>query len=214
MMPVRSSLIRAAALFILLAVPGGCSSIASLSAASATLDAYALMPLGADAPVAGRGHLVVELPTASGAIVTDRILVKPTPLQAAFLPGARWVDPVPDLVQTLLVQSLQASGGFRLVGRQALGLLPDYTLLTEIRDFQAETLPPGGAASHRIRVGLVLTLVRESDGTVIATRTVNAVATTGDAGTLTMVRAFDAAMSSVLTDAVAWIGGFAGGRGV
>jgi cholesterol transport system auxiliary component len=213
-MPAHRAPILAAAFLTGLAALGGCSPLANLSAASVPLDAFALTPLETEGRAAGSRHLVVELPTASGAIVTDRILVKPAPLQVTFLPGARWVDPAPELVQTLLVQSLQASGGFRLVGRQTLGLLPDYTLLTEIRDFQAESLPPGAAASHRIRVGLVLTLVRESDRTVVATRNIDATATVGDAGALTMVTAFDAAMSAVLAEAVAWIGAVAGGGGV
>jgi ABC-type uncharacterized transport system auxiliary subunit len=60
----------------------------------------------------------------------------------------------------------------------------------------------------------VLTLVRESDRTVVATRNIDATATVGDAGALTMVTAFDAAMSAVLAEAVAWIGAVAGGGGV
>jgi cholesterol transport system auxiliary component len=212
--PALRAPIVAGALLIALAALGGCSPLASLSAASAPLDAYALTPLQAEARSTGSRHIVVELPTASGAIVTDRILVKPAPLQVAFLPDARWVDPAPELVQTLLVQSLQASGAFRLVGRQTLGLLPDYTLLTEIRDFQAETLPPDGVASHRIRVGLVLTLVRESDRSVVATRSFDAAADVGNAGALTIVTAFDAAMAAVLAEAVAWVGGITRGGGV
>jgi cholesterol transport system auxiliary component len=206
-------LILAAAL-VATAALGGCSPLSSLSAASTPLDAYTLTPLAGEARVTGSRHLVVELPTASGAIVTDRILVRPNRLQAAFLSDGRWVDPAPQLVQTLLVQSLQESGAFRLVGRQALGLFPDYTLLTEIRDFQAERLPPGGPATHRVRVGLVLSLVRESDRQVVATRSIDTSVDAGNDATMTLVAAFDAATGAALREAVSWVAGVVGGGGV
>lgn len=204
---VAGALLAAAAL-------AGCSPLSSLSAASTPLDAYTLTPLAGEARFSGSRHLVVELPTGSGAIINDRILVRPNRLQAAFLPDGRWVDPAPQLLQTLLVQSLQTSGAFRLVGRQALGLFPDYTLLTEIRDFHAEPLPPGGAASHRVRVGLVLSLVRESDRRVVATRRFDAATDASNDATMTLVTAFDAATGAVLREAVAWVAGTAGGGGV
>jgi cholesterol transport system auxiliary component len=188
----------------------GCGAISALSSASAPLDAYALTPLPGDGGGSGGSrHIVVELPTASGAIATDRILVKPNRLQAAYLPAARWVEPTPVLVQTLLVQSLQSSGAFRLVGRTSLGLLPDTTLLTEIRAFQAEPGPPEGP-SYTVRIALTLTLVRESDGAVVATRAFDARAPVASVEPLAIAAAFDAAAATVLGDAVAWVAGGAG----
>ncbi|MBP7001809.1 MAG: membrane integrity-associated transporter subunit PqiC [Amaricoccus sp.] len=196
------------ALVLALAATGGCAAVSALSSASQPLDAYALTPLaGASGAARGSRHIVVETPSASGAIATDRILVKPSPLQAAYLPGARWVDPVPVMVQTLLVQSLQASGAFRLVGRTPLGLFPDNTLLTEIRAFQAE---PDGEA-YRVRVALTLTLIRDVDGTVLASRNVERAALSPTAQPLAIAAAFDAAMGAALREAVAWTAG--GGAG-
>ncbi|WP_290749261.1 ABC-type transport auxiliary lipoprotein family protein [Amaricoccus sp.] len=199
---------RMGALVLALAATGGCAAVSALSSASQPLDAYALTPLaGASGAARGSRHIVVETPSASGAIATDRILVKPSPLQAAYLPGARWVDPVPVMVQTLLVQSLQASGAFRLVGRTPLGLFPDNTLLTEIRAFQAE---PDGEA-YRVRVALTLTLIRDVDGTVLASRNVERAALSPTAQPLAIAAAFDAAMGAALREAVAWTAG--GGAG-
>jgi cholesterol transport system auxiliary component len=204
-------LLRAAALLALLALPG-CAALSSLSGAATPLDAYALTPL----PGAGGGgvrHIVVEVPTASGAIATDRILVTPTRLQAAYLPGARWVEPAPVLVQTLLVQSLQASGAFRLVGRDTLGLFPDNTLLTELVAFQAEAGPPEGPL-YVVRVAATLTVVREADATVIATRAFEARAGAASVDPLTIAAAFDAAAGQLLRAAVPWIAQATGAGGV
>lgn len=72
----------------------GCGAVSSLSRASEQLDTYTLSPL----PGTGGGgsrHIVVEAATAGGALATDRILIKPSRVQALYLPDARWSDPRP-----------------------------------------------------------------------------------------------------------------------
>lgn len=201
---------RALALAVALGALGGCAAVSALSSASKALDAYTLTPISYAAQGRGARHLVVDAPTASGAIATDRILVTPTPLQAAYLPGARWVDGAPALVQTLLVQSLQSSGAFRLVSRAPGGLYPDYTLMTELRAFQAEPAPEGGAA-YVVRIALTLTLVREADGVPVASRNVEARAGAGSDAPLVIAAAFDAAMGQVLRESVGWLSASIGG---
>jgi cholesterol transport system auxiliary component len=96
-----------------LALLAGCGALSSLSKASEELDAYTLSPArGSGTPAAGRGHLIVELPSSAGALATDRILIKPLPFQAQYLPDGRWTEPAPALLQTLMVASFQNLGGF------------------------------------------------------------------------------------------------------
>ncbi|WP_145110447.1 ABC-type transport auxiliary lipoprotein family protein [Cereibacter sediminicola] len=190
----RSTLLVAALML------AGCGAVSSLSRASEQLDTYTLSPL----PGPGGGgarHVVVEPVTAGGALATDRILIKPSRVQAQYLPDARWSDPAPALVQTLLVGSLQNAGGFRLVAREAAGLVPDYTLMTELRDFQAEA-PPG--ATPVVRVAMVLTLIRESDRSVASSRRVEAVAPAASDTTGDVVVAFEAAVTQALGQAIGW----------
>lgn len=186
---------------ILLLLLAGCGA---LGTAQAPLDAYTLTPLpAAQGQGAGQLHLVVDLPTSSGALATDRILIKPSPLQAEYLPKGRWVDPAPVLVQGLLVASLQNSGAFRLVGREDAGLTPDVVLLVEVNDFQAESAAEGTTVTP-VRVGLTLTVLDAAEGRLVATRRFDAVATAATTDTLALVLAFDAATRAVLTKAVAW----------
>lgn len=199
-----TSLARLLLLIAGLSTLGGCGAVSAVSGASERLDAYTLQPLSPQKRGrAGAGHLIVEEPTASGALATDRILVKPNPIQAQYLPGARWIDPAPVLIQTLLLQSFDNAGGFRLVSRQAAGLMPDYTLMTEMRAFQAEVDPSGGP-QMTVRVGLTLTLIRESDRRIIASRQVERVAIAPSDAPLSVVSAFEAAVASALSDAVTW----------
>ena len=180
----------------------GCGAIKSLSDASAQMDAYTLSPATGSAPVSGGSrHLVVELPTAAGAIATDRILIKPIPYQAQYLPDGRWSEPAPALVQTLLLASFQNLGGFRLVGRDGAGLLPDYTLMTELQAFQAE---PSGPDAVTVKVEAMMTVIRESDRRIVAARRFAAsVAVSGDK-TPDIVAGFDRALQTVLQEAVGW----------
>lgn len=134
---------------------------------------------------------------------TDRILIKPVPYQAQYLPDGRWIEPAPALVQTLLIASFQNLGGFRLVGRTANGLNPDFTLMTELQDFQAEPLGPK-AAGYLIRISIMMTLIRESDRRIVATRRFSATETVGSDDTLILVGGFDRAMQNVLQEVVAW----------
>ncbi len=184
------------------------ASCGAIGKASAPLDAYTLQPLPVAQGHASSRHLVVERPSSSGELDTDRILIKPTPLQAEYLPKGSWVDPAPDLIQTLLVASLQNAGSFRRVGRDGAGLVPDYVLLVEINAFQAEAPDP---VTHQtlVRVGLTLTLLREGDRSLLATRRFDQTAIAASADALAVVGAFDAATRLVLADAVPWTVGHA-----
>lgn len=195
MSPIRTTL-------LLLLLLSGCSAISAVSDASAQMDAYTLSPYAPESgPVAGSGHLVVELPTSAGALATDRILIKPLPFQAQYLPDGRWSEPSPALVQTLLVASFQNKGGFRLVGRNGAGLMPDHTLMTELQAFQAE---PAEAGPFTVRISAMMTLIRESDRRIMASRRFASEATVATDDTLALVSGFDRAMQSVLQEAVQW----------
>lgn len=187
-----------------LPVLASCGAISSLSRASAELDAYTLSPAAASgSPAGGTRHLIVELPSSPGALATDRILIKPVPYQAQYLPDGRWTEPTPALVQTLLVASFQNLGGYRLVARTANGLNPDYTLMTELQDFQAE---PSGTTPPRyvIRITMMMTLIRESDRRIVATRRFSTTETVGSDDTTALVGGFDRATQSLLREIVTW----------
>jgi cholesterol transport system auxiliary component len=185
----------------------GCGALAAVSTASEPLDTYTLSPLPATGTrPGGTRHLIVELPTSGGELATDRILIKPSPLQAQYLPGARWSDPTPAMIQTLLIGSLLNQGGFRLVGRVGAGLRPDYTLMTEILAFQAELTGPDLDLAQ-VRILLQLTLIRETDRSIAGTRRFGSTTTAPSDTTTTLVAGFDGAMRLLLAEAVAWTQG-------
>lgn len=206
-------MIRPIALLTALTLLGACSAISALGTATAPLDAYEVRSTG-DLPRAGSRpvsrDLIVEEPTASGALNTDRILIRPGPLEAQYLPGARWTDTVPVMVQTLLVRGLQESGGVRFVGRRPIGLGGDFALLTEITDFQATVAPDGTSVTTRIRI--VANMVRESDAQVVASRVFQVDATAPSTETIDVVQALDQSMARLMPDFVSWAMAAVGAR--
>jgi cholesterol transport system auxiliary component len=183
----------------------GCSAVSAVSTASDPLDTYTLSPLSAaQSRRTGSGHLVVELPTSGGELSTDRILIKVSPRQAKYLPDARWSEPTPAMVQTLLVNSLLNQDAFRLVSRVGAGLMPDLTLMTEIQAFQAELTGPN-LATAQVRILIQLTVIRESDRAIAGTRRFGSTASVASDSTVALIAALDRAMNSVLTEAVGWV---------
>ena len=126
----RTALALAATAFL-----SGCSALSALSGAATPLDDYDLTAPAT--PVTARSttsrQLVVEIPTAPGALTNDRILIRPHPLQAAYLPDGKWAEDVPVMLQTLMVRSFEDTGAFRYVGRTPLGTSGDYALLNALQ---------------------------------------------------------------------------------
>ncbi|MDN5786187.1 ABC-type transport auxiliary lipoprotein family protein [Pseudorhodobacter sp.] len=184
----------------------GCAALSALGGAATPLDAYDLQAPLNGPQARGRAsarQLVVELPTAPGALNTDRILIRPNPLQAAYLPDVKWAEETPTMVQTLLVRSLEDSNAFRYVGRRPLGASGDYAIVTDLTDFQAEAAPDGKSANIRLR--LTARLVREDDAAILSSRSFIATAAVGSTQTLDLVAGFNLANQTLMTDVTAWV---------
>ena len=118
------TLLRAILLVAALTGLGGCSAISALSDASVPLDVYDLrapddIPATRGAPLPLT--VTIETPTTGGALQTDRIMIRPDPFQAQYLPEVRWSEETPQLVQTLMVRSLEFDGRAALRRAYAAG---------------------------------------------------------------------------------------------
>lgn len=181
----------------------GCSTLSSLQTASTPLQTYELTALPAGTVPAARGRRLLEvaLPTATGALTSDRIVIKPTPLQIQSLPDARWINETTDHVQLLLVRSLANSGRFGLVSAAGTGPTPDYLLLTDLQAFQVEVTAEGAT----VVVRSTLSLIDDLDGRVVSSRSFDTSRTVADTSTDLIVPAFDDAMTQHLAEVVAWL---------
>ena len=197
--------LRSFVLVLLLPGLAGCSALGALGDASRPLDVYDLRAPEA-APVARGGALardvIVELPTTSGVLDTDRIMIRPDALQAQYLPDVRWGDEVPVMMQTLMLRALENTGGLRYVGRRPLAGSGDYAVVSELVDFQAELGSDTDTATVHVR--MTSRIVRESDASVIASRRFEVVVPAASTQTQDLILAFDAASDQVLIEFADW----------
>lgn len=182
-----------------------CGAVSALSDATTPLDVIMLQP-PADLPVReGRPQardIIVEEPTAGGALATDRIMIQPGALQAQYLPDVRWSDPAPVMLQTLMLRALDETRAFQYVGRRPLGPGGDFAILTEMVDFQARLGPEGDTAEVDVRI--IVRIVRERGAQVVATRTFAASQPAASLDDLDLAEAFDAATGRVISDFTVW----------
>lgn len=190
----------------------GCSAISSLTDVTTPLQAYQLRAPTELPEARGRlgRELAIEAPTTGGALDTDRIMIRPDPLQAQYLPDARWTDTAPVMLQSLMVRTFEDTNTLRYVGRRPLGGSGDYVLVSELTDFQAELGPDGETVTTRVR--LVARLVRESDSSILGSRTITTAAAAASSDTADVIDSFDRATSGALRDLVGWALGAMGLR--
>ncbi|MBR3369114.1 MAG: membrane integrity-associated transporter subunit PqiC [Rhodobacteraceae bacterium] len=182
----------------------GCGAVSALNQATTPLDAYDLQA-PRNLPQAGRTlarSLSIEPPTTSGALDTDRILIRPNAVQSLYLPGVRWSEDTPQMVQTLLLRAFEDTGALSYVGRRPLGATGDFALISEITDFQAELGADGTSVTTRLRV--TARMVRETDARVLARRSFTATAPARSNDTMDIVESFNTASDELITDLVRW----------
>lgn len=180
-----------------------CAPLGAIQQATIPPALYRLSPKSTfkDGLAGLRAQLVIDEPTAGAAVDTDRIAVRPHPLMIEYLPASRWVDRAPLMVQTLLVESFENADDALSVGRRATGLAADYTLLTELREFQVEA-PQDGPLTAYIRLNFKL--VAEPGGLIFAARTIERRVEAASAEPLAGVEAMDEAFGKVIRRGVEW----------
>lgn len=181
---------------------GGCSTLTSLNAAATPLDTFDLLPAAGSKSGGRRARtLLVARPTASAALTSDRIMVKPAPASITYLPDARWSDEVPAVVQSLLIRSISETGRIAYVGRADAGPIPDKALLTRIDAFEVGQL---AETSFEARVDLTLTIVNDADQRIVASRRFTQAAPVPNATAAEIVGAFQTLMNSLLPQMADW----------
>lgn len=130
---------------------------------------------------------------------SDRLIVRRDSARLQVYPGVSWLDSLPDMAQTLMVQALTDSDLFAGVGRE--GLSARYALATELRRF--ELVDEGGD----LRVELVITanLIGKRQRASAGFRTFRISEPVASSGLGPTVTAFEAALAQWLAELVPWI---------
>lgn len=150
-----------------------------------------------------RKQLIIEEPVAAGGLDTSRMALRPHATQLQFYADARWTERAPKMVQTLLVESFENTNKIISVGRQSIGLRSDFTLKTELREFQVEQSPDSENMSVRVRINAKL--VQQPTRVIIGSQSFEYARETPSDSTMDeIVVAFDIATGKVIKRLVEW----------
>lgn len=183
---------------------GGCGALSSINAAATPLDTYDLTPVpGATSGARSRRTLLVARPAIPAASATDRIMIKPTPASITYLRDARWPDELPAFLQSLLIRSIAGTGRLGYVGDAEGGPVPDLALLTRVDAFHIEVQ----ADLFMVRISMNLTMMRDRDQRVLASRSFDTTTQSADDQPANIVSAFQAGLNDLLPDIANWVAG-------
>jgi cholesterol transport system auxiliary component len=188
---------RLAVVFVLAATLSACA-LARLAVPASPAAIYDLTaPAEVPTPSGTRAQLLIPEPSALSALDTERIAIRPSPGQYAYLPQAVWSDSLPRLLQARLMETFQNTGRVRAAGLPGQGLLIHYQVILDIRAFEIR----GGEAVAAFTVKLL----DDRSGEVVGTRIVRASAPIRAEGTAAGVAALDAAMDAAFIETVGWV---------
>lgn len=148
-------------------------------------------------------QLVVATPVAGREIDTDNIALLFNNREVRYLAGARWTSSVPFLVQSGLIEALEASRILRGVSNESAGISADVRLLTDIRSFhliyQAEGTTPTAVFEATFR------LLNLSNGKILDTHTVEVRVPAASRDRSALAGAVETAFAKALDQTVTWV---------
>lgn len=145
-------------------------------------------------------QLAIDTPSASSMIDSVRILASPTPGELEVFPQARWRDPAPTLLRSLIVEGFERSGRIVGVGSTSAGLSADYALAIELRDFQLEIRDGAPRAAVRFQARLL----GYARNRVVATQAFSQEAAAGGTDAASAFTAFQTALNAAIPQLIDW----------
>jgi cholesterol transport system auxiliary component len=201
--------VRGAGRWLLLVYLGltGCSGLFTSHAKPEQI--YFLRPPAAPAAASGAAapasaapapaapvSLRVARPLAAPGLDTTHIMLVQADHRMNFFSGSRWPAPAPEVLESLTVQTLRASGEWASVQDSASPFPADYLLQLHMRRFEADYTEGGEAPS--VHVVLDGTIGRRQGREVLATFTVAGSASASTNHLSQVVAAFEQATGAAL----------------
>lgn len=148
-------------------------------------------------------QLLVSRPVTDAATGTDRIMALMNNFEVRALDSAKWVSPVPAMIQSLLIDSLESTRRLQGVGREESGMNATFRLATDVRRFylryESADRPPTAD------VALVLGLTEIRSGKVVARKLIFVEQPCSENSVREFVAAFSQAMSKALAQINEWV---------
>jgi len=141
--------------------------------------------------------LQLPRPSADPGLSTELITLVRSDHRMDYYLGSRWAADLPDVVETLAIDTLRASGVFSAVHESPSPFLSDYVLQINIRRFEADYTD--GGVAPKVHVVLDCTLARRTGRDLVATFVAEGVAPAQENRLSSVVAAFEKAANAALT---------------
>jgi cholesterol transport system auxiliary component len=178
----------------------GCGGL--LESKIAAPQIFVLRPSPAPAQAAATspaGSVLVQRPEAGPGLNTDRIALLRSEARFDYYYATRWAAATPDLLESVIVDTLRGSGQFAAVFDDASPYAPGYDLRVTVRRFEADyTAAENGAPT--VFVVLDCTLGRHRDRQLLASFTAQASAPADADRLSSVVAAFQTATATAVNE--------------
>ena len=173
----------------------GCGSVFESSIPAAQAYVLRLPPPASRAEGAAAGSVRVQRPEAGPGLDSDRIALLRSDRRFDFYAASRWAAPAPDLMESVLVDQLRASGAFTAVFEDTSPYPPRYNLRCSLARFESDYSSNGAAAGSApvVQVALDCTFGRHRDRALLANFTARGSAPARDDRLGAVVAAFESA---------------------
>jgi len=191
---VRFALLLASLLLASCSILGG-------SRQSATI--YAPDPRIAPDPIwpAVSWQLEIAHPEAARMIDSQRIAVQPSPGELQVYKGVSWAKSPSDQVQDTVLRALEDSQKIAAVARKGSGAAADYTLLMELRRYDADY---AGHAVPAATIEINAKLLQSPEQAIVATHTFVQAVPAAATDTASVAHAFGTALGRIGHDISGW----------
>jgi cholesterol transport system auxiliary component len=182
------------------ALLGGCS-ILSGNKEPATI--YAPDPRVAPDPSWPQVAWQLEIARPESARMVDslRIAVRPTPNELEVYRGASWAKTPSEQIADAVLRALEDSHKIAAVASKGSGMAADYTLLMELRRYEADY---AGNALPAATIELNAKLLHSPDQAIVASRTFLEAVPASGTDTAAVAQAFASALGALANDLAGW----------
>ena len=180
-----------------------CSGVFESSIEAPQAYVLRLPPATAPATAAGAGSVLLQRPEAGPGLDSDRIALIRSDRRFDFYAASRWAAPAPDLVESVMLDALRATGSFSAVFDDSSPFAPRYNLRCALRRFEADYTSDRGSGGGRgptTHVVLDCTLGRHRDRELLASFTARGSSVAGEDRVTAVVAAFETATGTAMDE--------------
>jgi cholesterol transport system auxiliary component len=192
-MKLRTSIIVSASLAL-----AACSGVFESDLAAPQSYVLRVPPAATPGLVSGSASIRVERPDAGPGLASERIALLRSGQRFDFYAASRWAAPAPDVVESVLVDTLRATGLFSAVFDDSAPFAPSYNLRCNLRRFEADYTKGGNAPT--VFVTLDCTIGRHRDRALISSFTASGSAAAAEDRLTAVVAAFESATASAMSE--------------